>query len=81
MMGLKKSKNTEAASKSPPEKGDPSVKTKSKETPLASQKRMKKNTSRKSSRGLELNFNRVKIFNQPEKIKLMTDFLHSIKNA
>jgi len=37
------------------------VKTTSKRTPFAPQKKMKKNTSKKSSGGLELNFNRVKI--------------------
>jgi len=60
-----KNQNTEAASKSSPKKGKPDVKAKSKGTPFASQKKMKKNTPKKSSRGLKLNFNQVKILNQP----------------
>jgi len=41
---------------------------------------MKKNIPKKNFGGLELSFNRVKIFNQPTKITLMTDCFHSISN-
>ena len=76
-MAIEKIENTEAASKSPPKKGNPGVKAKSKGTPYAPQKMIKENTS-KSSGGSELNFNQVKILNQPNKITLMTDFFNSI---
>jgi len=79
MTAMEKIENTEAASKSRPKKGNPDVKTKSKGTPFASQKKMKKNTPKKSSGGLELNFYSVKILNQPTKMTLMTDFLKSIR--
>jgi len=79
MMAIEKIGNTEAASKSSPKKGNPGVKAKSKGTPFAPQKKMKKNTPKKSSGGLELNFNRVKIWNHPMKITLITDFINSIK--
>jgi len=59
MMVIEKIENTEAASKSPPKKGNP-VKTKSKGTPFAPQKEMKKNIPEKSFGGLELNFNQLK---------------------
>jgi len=74
---IEKIENTEAASKSPPRKSNP-VKTKSKGTPFAPQKEMKKNIPEKSFGGLELNFNQLKL-NQPTKIKLMTYFLQSIR--
>jgi len=75
---LKKIENTEAASKSPPKEGNPGVKPKSKGTPNAPRKKIKKNTPKKSSGGSESNFNQVKILNQSMKIALMTDFLKSI---
>jgi len=43
MMAIEKIENTEA-SKSPPKKGNPGVKTKSKGTPYSSRKKIKKNT-------------------------------------
>jgi len=52
MMAIEKIENTEAASKSPPKKGNPDVKPKSKGPPFAPQKKMKKNTPKKSSGGL-----------------------------
>jgi len=79
MMAIEKIENTEAANKSPPKKGNPGVKTKSKGTSYAPRKKIKKNTPKKSSGGSDLNFNQVKILNQPTtKIILMTDFLKSI---
>jgi len=68
MMTIEKIENTEAAGQSPQKKGNPGVKPKSKGPPFAPQKKMKKNTPKKSSGGLELNFNRVKILNQSTKI-------------
>jgi len=47
MMAIEKIENTEAASKSPPKKGNPGVKPKSKGTPLAPQWEMKKNIPKK----------------------------------
>jgi len=67
MMAIEKIKNTEAASNSPPKKGNPGVKTKSKGTPYALQKKIKNNTPKKSSGGSELNFNQVKILIHPKK--------------
>jgi len=49
MMAIEKIENTEAASKSPPKKGNPNVKTKSKGTPYEPQKKINKNTSKKTS--------------------------------
>jgi len=71
MMAIGKIENTETASQSPPKKGNPGVKTKSKETQYGPRKKIKKNTPKKSSQGSDLNFNQVKIFNQPTKITLM----------
>jgi len=68
MMAFEKFENTEAASNSPPKKGNPGVKTKSKGTPYAPRKKIKKNTPKKSSRGSELNFNQVKILIHPKKL-------------
>jgi len=78
MMAIEKIENTETASKSPPKKGNPGVKTKSKGTPYAPRKKIKKNTPKKSSGGSELNFYQVKILIEPTKITLMTDLLKSI---
>jgi len=64
MMAIEKIENTEAASKSPPKKGNPGVRAKSKGAPFAPRKKMRKNTPKKS---LELNFNRVKILNQQQR--------------
>jgi len=47
MIAIEKIKNTEADSKSPLKKGNSGVKTKSKGTSLASQKKMKKNIPKK----------------------------------
>jgi len=78
MMAIGKIESTEAASKSPPKKGNPGVKTKSKETQYAPRKKIKKNTPKKSSQGSDLNFNQVKILNQRMKKTLMTDLLKII---
>jgi len=51
MMAIEKIENTQAVSKSPPKKGNPDVKPKSKGPPFAPQKKMKKNTPKKSSGG------------------------------
>jgi len=67
-MAIEKIENTEAASKSPLKKGNSGVKTKSKGTPYAPRKKIKKNTPKKSSGGSELNFNQVKILIQATKI-------------
>jgi len=51
MMAIGKIENTEAASYSPPKKGNSGVKTKSKGTPYAPRKKIKKNTPKKSFGG------------------------------
>jgi len=71
----KKIKNTEAASESPSKKGNPDVKTKSKETPFAPQKKIKKNPPKQSSGGLKINFTRVKILKSANENKINDGFL------
>jgi len=48
MMAIEKIESTEATSKSPPKKGNPGIKPKSKGTPFAPQKKIKKNTQRRT---------------------------------
>jgi len=48
MMAIEKIENTEAASKSPPKKGNPGVKTKSKGTPYAPRKRLRRILQRRA---------------------------------
>jgi len=61
MMAIEKIENTETARTSPPKKGNLSVKDQVKRPPIAPQKKMKKNTPKKSLGGSELKFNQVKI--------------------
>jgi len=68
-MAIEKIENTETASKPPPKKGSPDVKTKSKGIHLRL-KEDEEEYSREEHRGL--------ILNQPTKITLMTDFLNCI---
>jgi len=61
MMAIEKIENTEAARTSPPKKGNLSVKDQVKRPQIVPQKKMKKNTPKKSLGSSELKFNQVKI--------------------
>jgi len=78
MMAIEKIENTETARTSPPKKGNLSVKDQVKRTTICASKEDEEEYSKEELWRLELNFNRVKISNQPKKKILKTDFLNSI---